>query len=101
MRTLHPLDKPVRVRRVKLKRNEECARCWDAGSHYVIEIHSGLCRQATWQFLAHEWAHLMLGEYDPRHWDDGSAQHPDEFYRLLGTIERAWNGEIGEEHITC
>jgi hypothetical protein len=86
IRTLCPLDKPVRIRRVT---GPDCGLCWDFPDHYLIHLNRDLCRQATWDTLIHEWCHLMRGEFE----NDPEGLHDDTFWILYGSIYRAWDRE--------
>lgn len=96
-RLLWPLDKPVRINRIRGlscrepdgTRSRLCGECWDAGTHYVIRLDAGMCSSATHDTLLHEWAHLLLGEVDRA--DPG--EHGPEFWAKVGECWRSWHRE--------
>jgi len=94
LRQLFPLDRPVRIRRLKLsdKTMTRFGVAWSAiaDDGYDIVIHKGLDWCSVSDCLMHEWCHLR------RHEDsDGAAGHlhDDEFWTEFGKIYRTFHKE--------
>lgn len=87
-----PLDKPVRVRRTRYRPAGASALAQDRGDHYRIAIWRGLCRQAQWDALCHEWAHLYRDEHYPATGED----HDREFWEVHGELYRCAEKGWGE-----
>lgn len=81
---LWPLDKPVEIRRVQLKRM--CGWSEQGEEQHRIRISRRLDRAATLDTLIHEFAHLWTGE---QHGE--GIEHSDEFWTTMGSMYRAWH----------
>ena len=71
---------------------------WVDGPSPLIRIPARLRRSTAIYALLHEVAHCLLVERNPRGWRGGEhegVEHGDKFYRILGTLERAFT-EGGE-----
>ncbi len=67
---------------------------WFDGPGPLIRIPARLTRSTAIYALLHEVAHCLLGERNPTGWKGGDHEgtaHGDKFYRILGTLERAFH----------
>jgi len=71
---------------------------WFDGPTPLIRIPANRSRSTAIYALLHEVAHCLLVERNPTGWKGGDhegCEHGDKFYRILGTLERAFH-EGGE-----
>ena len=89
IRTLCPTDIPVRVRRVDRLPEDRTGDCTRRKDHWSIRIWSGLCAQATAEWLVHEWTHVLCDEDEIGQ----EADHSEDYWIMYGSVYRAFYGE--------